>query len=104
MQIISILINSRLSDVINFITAIVLPTIIYVLLMNYHSDGYLPKNSFKGISGFNCPDRHIIVIIVVHGAVAHSGEHFLCKEGVRGSNPLSSTKNDYPAAISTCVF
>ena len=26
------------------------------------------------------------------GAVAQSGEHLLCKQGVRGSNPLSSTK------------
>ena len=28
----------------------------------------------------------------------------ICKEGVRGSNPLSSTKNDYPAAVSTRIF
>ena len=28
------------------------------------------------------------------GAVAQSGEHLLCKQGVRGSNPLSSTKTN----------
>ena len=27
-----------------------------------------------------------------HGAVAQSGERLLCKQEVRGSNPLSSTK------------
>ena len=26
------------------------------------------------------------------GGVAQSGEHLLCKQGVRGSNPLTSTK------------
>ena len=28
------------------------------------------------------------------GGVAQSGEHLLCKQGVRGSNPLTSTKLD----------
>ena len=33
------------------------------------------------------------------GAVAQSGEHLLCKQGVRGSNPLSSTNFLFRYAI-----
>ena len=33
------------------------------------------------------------------GAVAQSGEHLLCKQGVRGSNPLSSTRTSSPTTM-----
>ena len=33
------------------------------------------------------------------GAVAQSGEHLLCKQGVRGSNPLSSTSSRPRCAV-----
>ena len=31
------------------------------------------------------------------GAVAQLGEHLLCKQGVVGSNPISSTKPAWPS-------
>ena len=37
-------------------------------------------------------DIPLTPITGIRGAVAQSGEHLLCKQGVRGSNPLSSTK------------
>ena len=33
-----------------------------------------------------------LVLVVRFGAVAQLGEHLLCKQGVVGSNPSSSTK------------
>ena len=35
-----------------------------------------------------------------HGAVAQLGEHLLCKQGVTGSIPVSSTKSDLAASRS----
>ena len=37
----------------------------------------------------------------MHGAVAQSGERLLCKEEVRGSSPLSSTKGHFCQTIFT---
>ena len=37
------------------------------------------------------------------GAVAQLGEHLLCKQGVVGSIPISSTKGDPSDARSGCV-
>ena len=36
--------------------------------------------------------RQVRVAIELDGAVAQLGEHLLCKQGVSGSIPLSSTK------------
>ena len=47
---------------------------------------------FGLIIKFDSDDTAVIILYnSIHGAVVHSGERFLCKEEVRGSNPLGST-------------
>ena len=49
----------------------------------------------EGTSGFiheECFDTHIGLSVLKFGGLAHLGEHLLCKQGVIGSSPISSTK------------
>src|SRR3954469_2652617 len=41
------------------------------------------------------PPANPLVAIARHGALAQLAEHWLCKPGVRGSNPLGSTDLDH---------
>lgn len=45
-----------------------------------------------GLFGFTDPDGLLSGVAMV-GAVAQLGEHLLCKQGVSGSIPLSSTNS-----------
>ena len=36
---------------------------------------------------------------IPNGGVAQLGEHLPCKQGVRGSNPLTSTRNSHASEV-----
>ena len=44
------------------------------------------------------------VSVPAHGAVAQLGEHLLCKQGVTGSIPVSSTSNREPNLVDCAGF
>ena len=55
------------------------------------SSVWLERTPDKGEVGSSSLPRPAMTV-VSHGAVAQLGEHLLCKQGVTGSIPVSSTK------------
>jgi hypothetical protein len=54
----------------------------------------MKKRTNSYVSGFSNGVRCFRISVSTHsGRVAQLGEHLLCKQGVGGSNPLTSTKS-----------
>ena len=56
------------------------------------SSVWLERTPDKGEVGSSSLPRPTKITVVFLGALAQLGEHLLCKQGVTGSIPVSSTK------------